>query len=67
MNNIKESIKNKDVSNLIIHSDHGYQYLSISFKKILNDNNIKQSMSRIGNLLDNRPIEYFFIILKQEY
>ena len=31
MNDTKEAIKNKDVSNLIIHSDHGYQYSSIQF------------------------------------
>jgi len=67
MNNMKEAIKNKDVSNLIIHSDHGSLYSGISFNKLLNDNNIKQSMSRVGNSLDNRPIEYFFSILKQEY
>ena len=24
-------------------------------------------MSRIGNSLDNRPCEYFFSVLKQEY
>ena len=50
----------------IIHSDHGYQYSSNLFKELLLNNNIIQSMSRIGNSLDNRPIEYWFSILKEE-
>ena len=50
----------------IIHSDHGFQYSSNVFKEMLDNNNIVQSMSRIGNSLDNRPIEYWFSILKEE-
>jgi transposase InsO family protein len=43
----------------LIHQDHGSQYTSYIFMKILQENNIIGSMSRIGNSLDNRPIEYF--------
>lgn len=49
--------KRKD---LIIHSDQGYQYTHPSFIRLLKDANIRQSMSRKGNCLDNAPIESFF-------
>ncbi len=53
--------------NSIIHTDHGTEYTTHWYLKLLKENNIKQSMGRISNSLDNRPIEYFFSILKQEY
>lgn len=52
---------------VIIHSDHGSQYSSIEYLDFILKNKIKQSMSRVGNSLDNRPAEYFFSILKEEY
>ena len=57
-------IKNQ---NGIIHSDHGFQYSNGEVMDLVNKFNWKQSMSRIGNSLDNRPAEYFFSVLKQEY
>lgn len=65
--NIVSSIERIKNNNAILHSDHGYQYSSNQVIKILKENNIIQSMSRIGNSLDNRPAEYFFSILKHEY
>ena len=50
----------------IFHSDQGSQYASESFRKILIDNNIKQSMSRRGNCYDNAITESFFHTLKTE-
>lgn len=38
----------------------------LAFRKLLQENGIEQSMSRIGNSLDNRPIEYWFSIIKKE-
>ena len=68
MDNLKSAIsKNNNIKNLIIHTDHGIQYTSKIFQNYLNDSNIQHSMSRIGNSLDNRPAEYLFSILKQEY
>ncbi len=52
--------------NLIVHTDQGFHYQHKSWIKILEDNNIKQSMSRRGNCLDNSPMENFFGLLKQE-
>lgn len=65
---VMDTFKNVDLSKYnMIHSDHGVQYTSKDFKNLLIENNIIQSMSRVGNSLDNRPIEYWFSIIKTEY
>ncbi len=51
----------------IIHSDHGTPFLSKRFKDILKYNQVIQSVSRVANSLDNRPIEFFFGLLKHEW
>lgn len=43
-----------------MHSDQGCQYTSITFIKILKDNDLRQSMYRRGNCWDNAPQESFF-------
>ena len=58
--------ENKDTKNLIIHSDQEFHYQHSTWTKKLEEMNIKQSMSRKGNCLDNSPMENFFGILKQE-
>lgn len=50
----------------IVHSDHGVFYTSHKFKSKLIKNNCIQSMSRIGNSLDNRVAEHFFATIKTE-
>lgn len=57
--------KNKE-DDLILHSDQGWQYQMVTYQKMLQENNITQSMSRKGNCLDNAVIENFFGILKSE-
>ena len=52
--------------NAIVHSDHGACYSSSDFIKIIKQHNWKQSMSRVGNSLDNRVVEIWFSILKTE-
>ncbi len=52
--------------NVVIHSDQGCHYTSISYQELLKENGIKQSMSRKGNCWDNAPQESFFAILKTE-
>ena len=54
------------MSMFIIHSDHGSVYSSKYFKNMLLKNDWIQSMSRVGNSLDNRVIEFWFSILKTE-
>ncbi len=58
--------KYHNLDNLIFHSDQGWQYQMQSYHQILFDKNIKQSMSRKGNCLDNSPMENFFGKMKNE-
>ena len=58
--------KTKDVSNLIIHSDQGFQYTSFEYKAVCESNGIQISMSRKGTPIDDSPIESFHSILKKE-
>ncbi|WP_156403099.1 IS3 family transposase [Apilactobacillus ozensis] len=51
----------------IMHSDQGWHYQLPYYISELKRMNIKQSMSRKGNCLDNSPIEIFFSLLKREY
>ena len=50
----------------MVHSDHGADYSSKSFQQMLHKYNAIQSMSRVGNSLDNRVVEFWFSILKTE-
>lgn len=54
-------------SELIIHSDQGWQYQQKGYQLKLSQRNIKQSMSRKGNCLDNAVIENFFGHVKSEF
>ena len=56
-----------DNSQLILHSDQGWQYQMKTYQKMLKDKGIRQSMSRKGNCYDNSVIENFFGILKSEF
>jgi len=51
---------------LIFHSDRGSQYASLRVRKLLEQNEIRQSMSSKGNCYDNAPVESFFSTLKRE-
>jgi Transposase and inactivated derivatives len=55
-----------DNTELILHSDQGWQYQMNRYQKMLKQKGIKQSMSRKGNCLDNSVIENFFGLLKSE-
>ena len=55
-----------DGTNLILHSDQGWQYQHRQYQRILREKGIRQSMSRKGNCLDNAVIENFFGLLKSE-
>jgi transposase InsO family protein len=56
-----------DNSQLILHSDQGWQYRNKAYQKLLRYKGIRQSMSRKGNCYDNSVIENFFGILKSEF
>jgi putative transposase len=64
---LKMAIKCRGVKpGLIFHSDRGVQYACDEFKKVINKNEIRQSMSRKGNCWDNSVAESFFKTLKTE-
>ena len=53
-------------TNLMLHSDQGWQYQMTHYQYLLKEKGIIQSMSRKGNCLDNAIIENFFGTLKAE-
>ncbi|MCU9932177.1 IS3 family transposase [Mycoplasmopsis felis] len=61
-----EYLTKKKYSNFIIHSDHGFQYTNKIYIDKVKKSNGEVSLSRIGNSLDNREIEYWFGIIKTE-
>ena len=66
---LERAIKNiptKRKEELTLHSDQGWHYQMTPFANTLKENNIKQSMSRKGNCLDNALMESFFGSLKCE-
>ena len=52
---------------LIHHSDHGVQYTSKLYMRILFDHHVRPSMGRIGNCYDNIFAERLIGTLKNEY
>ena len=53
-----------DDTQLILHSDQGWQYQHTQYQRMLAKKGIQQSMSRKGNCLDNAVMENFFGLLK---
>jgi len=50
----------------LFHSDQGTHFTVQSFRSLLKNHGVRQSMSRKGNCHDNAPIESFFGHLKDE-
>lgn len=55
-----------DLKGLIFHSDQGWQYQHQAYVDALKEKEIRQSMSRKGNCLDNCIMESFFARMKTE-
>ena len=55
-----------DGTDLILHSDQGWQYQHKQYQRMLREKGIRQSMSRKGNCLDNAVIENFRKLQKQK-
>lgn len=51
---------------VMIHTDRGSQYCAHTFKKIIKDHHLVQSMSRKGNCWDNAVAESFFATFKKQ-
>ena len=56
-------LRGKNTS-VLVHSDQGSQYLSFTFKKLLENDGFLQSVSARGNSQDNAACEAFFSRLK---
>jgi transposase InsO family protein len=59
-------LETNPAANLIHHSDQGYQYSSSSYRRLLRQRRILQSMSRKANCYDNAHMESFWATLKTE-
>lgn len=53
-------------SSTMIHSDQGAHYRSCRFRELIENVNLRRSMSRKGNCWDNAPQESFFGHMKDE-
>lgn len=58
--------KRKRPKNVIVHSDRGSQYCSHAYRELLEQNQLRGSMSAKGNCYDNACSESFFHSLKVE-
>lgn len=58
--------RRKPAAGLILHSDRGSQYASASYRQLIKDYRMIQSMSRKANCWDNAVMESFFKTLKVE-
>ncbi|MCG5024185.1 IS3 family transposase [Anoxybacillus flavithermus] len=66
LDTLKKAIKKRNVNGLLLHNDQGFQYTSRQYNQLLKRYNIKGSMSRKGNCLDNACMENFFSHFKAE-
>ena len=63
---VEELAKNRDCRGTMFHSDQGFTYTNLAYRKLLKDLRMVQSMSRRGNCWDNACMENFFGHLKSE-
>lgn len=63
---LKAMAARHDTGELIVHTDQGFHYQHLSWRRILAANHATQSMSRKGNCYDNSLAENFFGHLKSE-
>lgn len=61
-----KAIKDNPLAKPIFHSDRGFQYTNKVFQRKLKEQEMKQSMSRVGHCIDNGPVEGFWGIIKSE-
>jgi transposase InsO family protein len=61
-----KSIASNPDAKPIFHSDRGFQYTSKVFQRKLKEQEMQQSMSRVGHCIDNGPTEGLWGIIKSE-
>jgi putative transposase len=62
---VKLALRATPGSKPMLHSDRGFQYTSVQFKRLF-ESKLTQSMSRVGRCIDNGPMEAFWGTLKCE-
>lgn len=64
---LEKAKKKKNIGDeIILHSDQGWHYQHATYRKIVKNMGMIQSMSGKGNCLDNAMMENFFGIMKSE-
>ncbi|WP_046181413.1 IS3 family transposase [Domibacillus tundrae] len=63
---LKAAVQKRKVKGTLLHSDQGVTYTSRAYHHLLTKHQMRVSMSRKGNCLDNACIESFFGHLKAE-
>jgi hypothetical protein len=66
LDTLKKAVYRRNVKNLLLHSNQGFQYTHKHYHALLKKKKVKPSMSRRGNCWDNACIESFFGHLKSE-
>ena len=66
VNKMLKSYGNELKTDVLLHSDQGSHYTSTSFRELLTNAGLRQSMSRKGNCWDNAPQESFFGHMKDD-
>lgn len=65
-NTFDKAVENNPNAHPLFHSDAGFQYTSPTFRNKLKENEMTQSISRVGCCIDNGPMEGFWGIMKCE-
>lgn len=66
MDTMKQIVDDVKPETTLIHTDRGSQYTSHAFHKVVKDNELIHSMSRVSKCIDNGPMEGFWGTLKVE-
>ncbi len=66
VNNLMENHGISMSAKTLIHSDQGSHYTSVQFIKLIEDSELRRSMSRRANCWDNAPQESFYGHMKDE-
>ena len=57
---LKKSFTHLNDSDLLLHSDRGFQYTSREYPLLTSICGVTRSMSRVGKYIDNAPMENFW-------
>lgn len=66
LDTVRQAVDQRNAKGVLLHSDQGFQYTSRGYNRLLEEHQMKASMSRKGNCYDNACMESFFGHLKSE-